>query len=168
MARSTTETLWEGKRAPRFCLPNHNGAKRCFTDLLANLRDDGFVLVYFYPRDNTPGCTREAINLSENKRKLSARGITVVGISKLTPASKEKFRQKHDLTIELLADEDCAVATAYGVYRQKNMYGKKVWGIARESFLIAKSGKIVKHFTKVTPDTHAAEIIDAVAALRKK
>ena len=152
----------EGKRAPAFCLKNQDGEKRCLKDLLSELKDDGFLLIYFYPRDNTPDCTREAINLSENKRKLSARGIKVVGISKLSPESKKKFQQKHNLKIELLADEDCKVAEKYGVYKEKTMYGKKVKGISRESFLISKSGKILKHFSKVTPDTHAEDVLDVV------
>ncbi len=157
----------ENKRAPAFCLKNQDGEKRCLKDLLAELKDDGFLLLYFYPRDNTSGCTREAVNLSENKRKLSARGVKVVGISKLSFESKKKFQERHNLKIELLADEDCKVSEKYGVFKEKTMYGKKIKGISRESFLISKYGKILKHFAKVTPDKHAEEVLEAIKALKQ-
>ena len=165
---SSTKTVVDrtGTRASAFCLPDQNGQKVCLRDLCKDAR---YVLLFFYPRDLTPGCTREAIGFTKAKRRFSARGVRVVGISKLDAASKARFAAKHKLTVPLLADEDCAVADKYGVWREKVMYGKKVKGIARESFLIdAATRKIVHHFTNVKPDTHPEEVLAVVDALRKK
>ncbi len=155
-----------GKKAPNFCLPNQNGKKVCLKDELAKLKDGGMILLFFYPKDMTPGCTTEAISLSEAKRKLSARGVKIFGISKLTPESKQKFIAKHNLKIDLLSDEDMEVCEKYGVWREKNMYGKKVMGIARESFLIGKDGKIIKHFQKVKPATHIDEVLEFLESFK--
>ncbi len=151
--------------APRFCLPDQEERRVCLRDLLA---PEKYVLVFFYPRDLTSGCTVEAVALSRAKRSLAAYGVRIVGISKLTPASKRRFAQKNDLRLTLLSDEDCAVADAYGVWREKVMYGKKVRGIARESFLINARGIIVAHWERVTPATHAEEVRAFMRSLRER
>ena len=151
--------IWEKKRAPAFCLPNQDGKKICLRDIVAGLAENEYALLYFYPRDNTPGCTTEAIAFTALQRKLKNAGVQVWGISKLTPQSKQKFIAKHNLKIPLLSDEDCTISTKYGVYKEKNMYGKKVWGIARDSFLIDFRGKIIKHWQKVKPQEHPDEVL---------
>ena len=158
----------EGKKAPKFCLKNQNKEKVCLKDILGSLDEKGFVLVYFYPKDNTPGCTKEAIAFSKLKRSLSAAKVKVFGISILDEESKLKFAKKHNIKIDLLADPNHKIAEKYGVWKEKNMYGKKVFGISRESFLIDKSGKIVKYFKKVKPEEHAKEVLEFVKELRKK
>ncbi len=155
------------KKAPNFCLPNQNGDKRCLKDLLSEIKEDGFLLVYFYPRDLTSGCTTEAIGFSNMKRRFSNAKIKIVGISKLGHESKAKFVHKYNLKIELLADEECKVASKFGVYKSKNMYGRKVMGISRESFLINKHGNIIHHWDKVKPDTHPQEVLEFVKSLNK-
>ncbi len=156
-----------GKRAPVFCLPNQNGKEVYLKDELAKLKTGGMILLFFYPKDMTSGCTTEAVSFSEAKRKFSARGVKIFGISKLTPESKQKFIAKHNLKIDLLSDENLKVCEKYGVWREKNMYGKKVMGIARESFLIDKNGKIIKHFQKVKPAEHVDEVLDFLKNAKK-
>ncbi len=155
------------KKALNFCLPNQNGDKRCLKDLLSELDENGFLLIYFYPKDMTPGCTIEAMEFTKMKRKLSNAKVKVVGISKLGYEQKAKFIKKHNLKVELLADEDCSIANKFGVYKEKNMYGRKVMGISRESFLIDKHGNIIYHWIKVKPDTHPQEVLEFVKSLSK-
>ena len=133
----------EGKKAKAFCLLDQNENKICLKDLL---KKEKYILLYFYPKDMTPGCTRDAVDFSKAKRKLENKGVKIYGISKLDIKSKNKFIQKNNLKIDLLSDEDLKISDKYGVWREKNMYGKKVKGIVRETFLIeGKSGKIIKH-----------------------
>ncbi len=151
----------EGKKAPAFCLPDHSGQEVCLKDVLAQGKD---VLLFFYPRDMTSGCTVETQAFSAAKRRFGARGVRVFGVSKLSVESKQKFRQKSGITVDLLADEELEVAQKYGVWREKNMYGKKVMGIARETFLIgAADGRIIKHWQKVKPATHVDEVLAFLA-----
>ena len=132
-----------GKKAKVFCLPNQNEEKVCLKELLGQGKN---ILLFFYPKDMTSGCTTEAISFSENLRKLKNQNLIIYGISKLDSKSKQKFIDKNNLKIDLLADEDLKVCEKYGVWREKNMYGKKVMGIARETFLIdGENGKIIQH-----------------------
>lgn len=149
-----------GKKAPEFTLPADDGTKI----KLSALRGSP-VVVYFYPRDNTPGCTREACAFRDRKSALTKLGASVLGISGDSVASHEKFRDKFKLNFPLLSDADHKVAEKFGAWREKNMYGKKSMGIQRSTFLIDAEGKIAKVWKKVNVDGHDAEVIAALKEL---
>lgn len=153
--------MLEGKKAPEFSLQDQYGVVHRLSDASGT-----WVLVYFYPKDMTPGCTIEAHAFEQAMPEFKKRGVHVFGVSKLGVASKKKFCEKEGLHFSLLADEDQAVAKAYGVLKEKNMYGKKVLGIARESFLIDPSGTVARHYANVKPAEHAAEVLADVDALK--
>ncbi|APX90702.1 peroxiredoxin [Brevirhabdus pacifica] len=156
-----------GQTAPDFALPQvgpEQTGDNAETLRLSDLRPAPVVL-YFYPRDDTPGCTREAREFSEMLPKFAALGARVVGISRDTPAKHERFRDKHDLSVTLLSDEDGAVCEAYGVWVEKNMYGRRSMGIERATFLIDGEGIVRRVWRKVKVAGHAEEVLDAVAAL---
>ena len=146
--------------APDFTLPATGGN----TVTLSDLRG-GPVVLFFYPRDDTSGCTKESIAFSGLKDAFDAAGCKVFGISKDSIASHEKFAAKHDLTVPLLSDENDGVCEAYGVWKEKSMYGKKFMGIERSTFLIDADGKIAKVWPKVKVPGHAEEVLEAVRAL---
>ena len=146
-----------GKKAKVFCLPNQNNEKICLKDIL---EDGKKVILFFYPKDMTSGCTTEAAAFSEAKRKFTARGIKVFGVSKLGVESKQKFVEKNNLKIDLLADEDLKVAEKYGVLQEKENRGKVTQTISRETFIIDTDRKILKHFTSVKPANHLDEIME--------
>ena len=120
------------------------------------------VVLFFYPRADTPGCTIEACGFRDAFKKLQAAGAVVLGISRDTPAAQAKFRAKYDLPYTLLADVDEKVSNQFGVLKEKNMYGKKVMGIERTTFLIGPDGKIKQVFHKVKADGHAEEVLEAL------
>src|ERR1043165_9793621 len=122
---------------------------------LAELRGKRVVL-YFYPKADTPGCTQEACEFRDRSEAFAAKGAAVVGISPDKPAAQEKFKTKYSLPFVLLSDEQKEAAQAFGVWKEKNMYGKKVMGIERSSFVIGPDGKIEKVYSKVKPAGHAA------------
>ncbi len=146
--------------APDFTLPRDGGDRVSLSDLRP-----GPVVLFFYPRDDTSGCTKEAIAFSGLKSEFDAAGATVIGISKDSVASHEKFRDKHDLTVPLLSDAEDAICEAYGVWTEKNMYGKKFFGIERSTFLIDGAGRIARVWRKVKVPGHAEEVLEAVRAL---
>ena len=146
--------------APDFTLPVTGGGEIT----LSALRGEAVVL-YFYPRDDTPGCTKEAIGFSEHLESFDAAGTRVFGISRDTMAKHDKFTAKHDLTVPLLTDEDGAVCEAYGVWVEKNMYGKKSMGIERATYLIDAQGKIARVWRKVKVPGHVEEVLEAAQAL---
>ena len=150
-----------GEKAPDFNLPTDAG-----TSLKLSKLKGKSVVVYFYPKDDTPGCTTEAKDFSCLMDEFKAAGCDVIGISPDAATSKAKFRKKHDLSVHLAADEDKAVATAYGVWVEKSMYGKKYMGVERSTFLIDKSGKIARTWIKVKVPGHADEVLAAVKALK--
>ena len=117
------------------------------------------VVLYFYPRADTPGCTVEACEFRDDIRAFGGKGAAVIGVSPDTPAAQAKFKQKFDLPFTLLADQDKTAAEAYGVYKEKNMYGKKVMGIERTTFVISPEGNIEKIYLKVKSKGHAAEVL---------
>jgi peroxiredoxin Q/BCP len=117
------------------------------------------VVLYFYPRADTPGCTVEACEFRDGMQAFGGKGVAVIGVSPDKPAAQAKFKQKFDLPFTLLADQDRAAAEAYGVYKEKNMYGKKVMGIERTTFVIGADGKIEKIYRKVKAKGHAAEVL---------
>jgi len=123
------------------------------------------VVVYFYPKADTPGCTVEACEFRDNHKKIDKLDTIVVGVSPDSPKALAKFKQKFNLNFPLLADTDHKVAEAYGVWAEKSMYGKKYMGIERTTFVIDKDGKIAKIFRKVKPAGHAEEILEAVGTI---
>jgi peroxiredoxin Q/BCP len=117
------------------------------------------VVLYFYPRADTPGCTVEACEFRDDIQAFGKKGASVIGVSPDKPAAQAKFKQKYDLPFTLLADQDKTAAEAYGVFKEKNMYGKKVMGIERTTFVIGPDGKIEKIYHKVKAKGHAAEVL---------
>jgi peroxiredoxin Q/BCP len=149
-----------GRRAPDFTLPADNGTKV----KLSQLRGSPVVL-YFYPKDDTPGCTKQACAFRDQQRQLDKLGVKVLGVSADDVASHVKFRDKYHLTFPLLADAEHKVAEKYGAWREKNLYGKKSMGIQRSTFLIDAAGKVAKVWKKVNVDGHDQEVVAAIRAL---
>lgn len=154
--------LQEGDKAPDFELPTESGDKF----KLSGCKGKGVVL-YFYPKDDTSGCTLEAKDFSMFAPDFRKVGIEVIGLSPDSVESHRKFSKKYDLTVRLAADEDRAVAIAYGVWVEKSMYGRKYMGVERSTFLIDKSGRIAKCWRKVRVPGHAEEVLAAARALAK-
>ncbi|MGH1418664.1 MAG: thioredoxin-dependent thiol peroxidase [Hyphomicrobiaceae bacterium] len=150
----------EGKKAPDFKLPDADGEVLKLSTLKGQP-----VVVYFYPRDDTPGCTNEAKDFTELMPKFDAANTVVLGISPDSPAKHAKFRDKHGLSVRLIADEEKTAAEAYGVWVEKSMYGKKYMGVERATFLINAAGKIEKIWRKVKVKGHAAEVLASVQEL---
>ena len=120
------------------------------------------VVLYFYPKADTPGCTVEACEFRDSLGALAGKGAAVIGISPDKPAAQAKFKQKYDLPFTLLADEEKAAAEAYGVWKEKNMYGRKMMGVERTTFVIGPDGRIEKIYNKVKAKGHAAEVLAAL------
>lgn len=148
--------LKEGDKAPSFNLPTDDGGKVSLKDFAGKA-----LVLYFYPRDNTPGCTRQAQAFSASRRKIEAAGGAVVGVSKDTLKSHQSFRAKCDLDITLASDPDLVVHKAYGAWGEKTMYGKKIEGTLRTTFVI-RDGKIAKIFPSVKVDGHADAVLEAI------
>ena len=152
----------DGDKAPDFELPTESGEAL----KLGKLKGRPIVL-YFYPKDDTSGCTAEAKDFSRLAPEFRKAGVEVVGVSPDSVESHAKFRRKYDLAIKLGADADKAVANAYGVWVEKSMYGRKYMGVERTTFLIDKTGRIAKIWRKVKVPGHAAEVLAAAQALAK-
>lgn len=146
--------LTTGMMAPAFTLQDRTGKTVSLSDYLGKK-----VVIYFYPRDNTPGCTRQACAFSGLYNEFRKKGVEVIGISKDSVASHEKFAEKYELPFVLLADPERTAIEAYGVWQEKKQYGKVSMGVVRTTFLIDENGMIVKIMPKVKPDTNAAEIL---------
>lgn len=149
-----------GQKAPAFTLTADDGSKVRLADLKGSP-----VVLYFYPRDDTPGCTREACSFRDQKAALKKLGARVLGVSTDSVESHEKFRDKFELNFPLLADPDHKVAEKFGVWREKNMYGKKSMGIQRSTFLIDADGKVAKVWKAVKVDGHDGQVIAALKEL---
>jgi len=160
MARATGAALNEGDAAPNIQLLTDSGETFGLYDLKGRN-----VVLYFYPRADTPGCTTEACEFRDWARDFAQYDATIIGLSPDTPGAQSKFKTKFDLPFTLLADADKTAASQYGVWKEKNMYGKKVMGIERTTFLIGKDGRIKRIFPKVKPQGHAAVVLAALAAL---
>ena len=161
----TPDGLVEGKKAPAFSLPASNGAEPSAKQLkLADFAGKKLVL-YFYPKDSTPGCTTEANEFQAAAAKLKKLNAVVVGVSKDSVASHCKFSTKYALAFPLLSDEDGKVIEKYGAWGEKSMYGKKSMGIIRRTVLIDEGGVVRKIFPKVRVDGHVAAVLEALAAL---
>jgi len=152
--------LEAGELAPDFTLPDQNGNELALSDL----RGETLVL-YFYPRADTPGCTTQACGVRDRGAEYSAAGARVIGVSPDTVEAVKKFADKFDLEFTLLADADHAVAEAYGTWVEKSMYGKKYMGVQRATFVIDSDGKVAKVFPKVSPKTHDDVVLEALAEL---
>jgi thioredoxin-dependent peroxiredoxin len=146
--------LKEGDQAPEIRVRTDAGEEFRLSDLKGKR-----VVLYFYPKADTPGCTTEACEFRDGIGAFHKKGAAVVGISPDKPAAQAKFKSKYDLPFTLLADEDKAAAEAYGVWKEKNMYGKKVMGIERTTFVIGPDGKIEKIYSKVKAQGHAADVL---------
>jgi peroxiredoxin Q/BCP len=153
-------TATEGAPAPDFALSNANGDTVRLSDLRGRT-----VVLYFYPKDDTPGCTKEACGFRDNMARLTELGVTVLGVSPDSPESHRRFAAKYELPFDLLSDPDNAAATAYGVWVEKSMYGRTYMGIERSTFVIDGDGVLRKAFRKVKVPGHVDEVIAAVQAL---
>lgn len=143
--------------APDFSLPDQTEKIRTLSEFLGS-----WLLVYFYPKDDTPGCTKEACAIAEVYSDFRNAGITVVGVSKDSPASHMKFAEKYSLPFTLLSDTEGVMVEAYGAWQEKSMFGKTAMGIERISYLVNPEGKIERVYPKVDPATHALEILKDV------
>ena len=149
-----------GENAPDFTLPSTSGE-----DITLSSLKPKAVVLFFYPRDNTSGCTKEAIGFSELKEAFAAENVAVFGLSKDDMKSHHKFVEKQELTVELLTDAESDVCEAYDVWKEKKMYGKTYMGIERSTFLIDGEGKIAQVWRKVKVPGHVEEVMEAAKAL---
>ena len=152
-----------GDIAPEFCLPMAADREFCLKD-----REKGWLVLYFYPKDNTSGCTREAVDFTLHLPDFEKLGAEVVGISRDSPASHEKFAAKHGLGVKLLSDPDHLVTEAYGAWALKKMYGKESFGVIRSTFLIDPEGRVAYIWRRVKVDGHANAVIERLQKLQGK
>ncbi len=146
--------LSEGITAPDFTLVDENGQEHTLSDYRG-----GYLLLYFYPKDDTPGCTTEACNFRDDYSQYQNAKVTILGVSPDSPAAHRKFKEKYQLPFTLLADEDHTVCELYGVWGPKKTFGKEYLGVHRTSYLIDPQGKIQRVFQKVSPAKHSAEVL---------
>jgi peroxiredoxin Q/BCP len=152
----------EGKKAPVFTLPSSEGGEVSLKDLKGKI-----VVLYFYPKDDTPGCTREACEFRDAQGPVRKAGAVVFGVSGDSLESHGKFKTKHKLNFPLLSDQGHEVAAKFGAYGEKTLYGRKFRGIIRSTFIIDGAGVVRKVFPKVKVDGHAEQVLEAVKALPK-
>jgi peroxiredoxin Q/BCP len=150
--------LKEGDKAPAFTLTDESGAEVSLSDFAGKK-----LVVYFYPKDDTPGCTKEACNFRDNYQQFTDKGAVVIGISADSEASHGKFKQKYELPFYLLSDPEKTTIQAFGACGEKKMYGKTYEGIIRSTFLIDENGIVSKVWPKVKPAEHATEVLSALA-----
>ena len=149
----------EGQKAPDFTLPSSEGGEVSLKDLRGKN-----VVLYFYPKDDTPGCTKEACAFRDNLPRFGAMDSAILGVSKDSLDSHEGFIKKYGLNFTLLSDEDLKVHNLYDTWKEKNLYGKKYMGTERSTFVIDESGKIKKIFRKVSVDGHEKQVLEALAS----
>jgi thioredoxin-dependent peroxiredoxin len=159
MSKAASGDLKVGQKAPDFTVLNDEGEKVKLSDYKGKK-----VVLYFYPKDDTPGCTKEACAFRDGISQIKARGAIVLGVSVDSVESHKKFKDKFDLNFPLLADPDKKMVEAYGTWKEKSMYGKKYMGIERTTFIIDEHGKISHIFPKVKVDEHYEEVLDALKA----
>ena len=152
-----------GDLAPNFRLPSTRGKVLSLKEFKG--KD---VILYFYPRDMTPGCTAEACSFRDHESDLAKYHAVVLGVSTDSVESHEKFQEKHELNFPLLSDQTADIAKMYGVWKEKNMYGRRSWGVARTTFWIGGDGRIKKIYKKVNTSTHAEDILADMKAAGKK
>lgn len=153
-------TLQPGDKAPDFTLPTDGGGTLSLNDFKGKK-----LVLYFYPKDNTPGCTAQACDLRDNLPEFEKLGVAVVGVSKDSVKKHDNFKAKYDLNFPLIADEDGAMLDAYGVWKEKSMYGKTFMGIERTTFIIDEDGIIRAVFPKVKVKTHIEDVKAALEEL---
>ncbi len=154
-AKKPVETLLKiGQKAPAFSLTNELGEKVLLKDLAGKK-----VVLYFYPKDDTPGCTQESCDFRDNFARLKKTGAIVLGVSKDPVSSHQKFKAKYSLPFSLLSDEEGKMCEKYGVWKEKNLYGRKYMGIERTTFLLDEAGKIIKIYPKVSVAGHVDEVL---------
>jgi peroxiredoxin Q/BCP len=149
-----------GRKAPAFALPDQDGKTHRLRDYVGRP-----LILYFYPKDDTPGCTREACAFRDALPDFKKGRAAVLGVSVLDTASKARFARKHKLNFPLLADPEHAVADKYGAWQKKSLYGRTYMGVARMTYLIGPDGKVVRRWDNVKVDRHAADVLQAVDAL---
>lgn len=154
-----SKKLEPGDKAPDFALPNDQGDVRSLADFAGKM-----LVLYFYPKDNTSGCTKEAIDFNTLSKEFEAAGATVLGVSPDSVASHVKFKTKHALGLGLLSDESKKTLETYAVWAEKSMYGRKYMGVERTTFLIGRDGKIAQIWNKVKVPGHAEAVLAAVRA----
>ena len=152
-----------GDVAPNFLLPSTSGKTLGLKQFLGH-----DVILYFYPKDDTPGCTAEACSFRDQESDLSRTGAVVLGVSTDSLESHEKFKTKHNLNFPLLSDQTADVAKMYGVWKEKNLYGRRTWGVARTTYWIGADGRIRKIYKKVDTAKHAEDILADMKAAEKK
>ncbi|WP_395447229.1 thioredoxin-dependent thiol peroxidase [Aminobacter sp. UC22_36] len=152
--------LETGQTAPQFALPRDGGGILTLSDFAGKP-----VVLYFYPKDDTSGCTAQAIDFTQLKPQFEKAGAVVIGVSPDSTKKHDKFKAKHQIGIDLVADEERKALEAYGVWAEKSMYGRKYMGVERSTFLIGADGKIARIWRKVKVPGHAAEVLEAVKAL---
>jgi peroxiredoxin Q/BCP len=150
-----------GKKAPAFSLKDQTGKAHALADYAGQP-----VIIYFYPKDDTPGCTKESCSFQDHLPKFKTKKAAIFGVSILDEASKAKFAEKFHLTFPLLADADHAVAEKFGVWQEKSLYGRKFMGIVRTTYLIGGDAKVVRRWDNVKVDGHVEEVLEAVETLR--
>ncbi|MGH6675943.1 MAG: thioredoxin-dependent thiol peroxidase [Xanthobacteraceae bacterium] len=150
-----------GDKAPDFKLPDDSGTIRTLKSFYGKK-----LILYFYPKDDTSGCTKEAIDFNAHKREFEKSGAVVLGVSPDSTASHQKFKSKHRLDLELISDETKSMLEAYGVWTEKSMYGRRYMGVERTTFLIGPDGKIVQVWNKVKVPGHADAVLGAVKTQR--
>lgn len=153
----------EGKKAPAFTLKTDSGEKVKLSDFVGSP-----VVLFFYPKDDTPGCTKEACAFRDRKTELQDLGAVLLGVSGDSVESHVKFRDKYELNFPLLSDPDNKISEKYGAYREKNMYGKISLGIQRSTFLIDAAGKVAKVWKRVKVDGHDTQVVQALQDLESK
>ena len=155
--------LSEGKEAPDFCLPDQDKREVC----LSNFRGK-WVVLYFYPKDNTSGCTREAQGFTEKLEEFEKLGAVILGISPDSPKSHRNFREKKNLRVTLLSDQEHRVLETYGAWQLKKMYGREYYGVVRSTYLIDPEGRIARIWPKVKVKGHVEEVLNTLKELRRK
>lgn len=150
------------QEAINFCLPDEEGNEVCLDDYKGK-----WVVLYFYPRDNTSGCTREAKDFSEHMEEFEKLNAVVIGMSPDSPESHRKFKEKHSLKVKLLSDESHEVLEKYGVWQLKKLYGKEYYGVVRSTFLISPDGKIVYAWKGVKVKGHVEEVLEKLREMQK-
>ena len=159
---AATDLIDVGQTAPDFTLPDQNDQPHALGDYRGK-----WVALYFYPKDNTPGCTRQACAFRDADADLKRAGVVVLGVSPDDTASHRRFADKYNLPFPLLADEGAAICQAYGVWQQKSMFGRKYIGVARTTYLIDPSGDVAHRWDKVKVDRHAADVLEEYKRLTK-
>jgi len=151
------------KKAAAFCLPDEEGKKVCLKDFRGK-----WVVLYFYPKDNTSGCTMEAVDFTDYSNKFEKMNAVIIGISPDSPKSHVRFMEKHGLKIKLLSDESHEVLEKYGVWQLKKMYGREYYGVVRSTFLISPEGEIEHEWRKVRVKGHVGEVLKKLEEINKQ